>query len=90
MEQVTNLLVVDFEVGNTDKILLLRVRLDLLEDIFEGAWHDTLLLVSVRHTCDRERFSGTCLSVGEDSTVVALNDILADWVRCLGENFLLL
>ena len=90
MEQVTNLLVVDFEVGNTDKILLLRVRLDLLEDIFEGAWHDTLLLWIVRYTRDRERLSGTCLSVGEDSTVVALNDILTDRVRCLRENCLLL
>ena len=90
MEQVTNLLVVDFEVGNTDKILLLRVRLDLLEDIFEGAWHDTLLLGIVWHTRDRECLSSTCLSVGEDSTVVALDNILADRVRCFSENFLLL
>ena len=90
MKQVANLFIVDFKVGNTDEILSLSVRLDLLEDIIEGSWHDTLVDRVIRHTSDSERLSSTSLSIRKDCSVIALNDIFAHRVCCLCENFLLL
>lgn len=90
MKQVANLFIVDFEVGNTDEILSLSVRLDLLEDIIEGSWHDTLVDRVIRHTSDGERLSSSSLSIRKDRSVIALNDIFTHWVCRLCENFLLL
>jgi len=64
--------------------------LNLLEDVIEGAWHDTLLYAVVWNTSNGESLSSTCLTVRKDGSIVALDDIFTYWIRRLSENFFLL
>mmetsp|Transcript_22823 Transcript_22823/g.28284 ORF Transcript_22823/g.28284 Transcript_22823/m.28284 type:complete len:240 (-) Transcript_22823:7-726(-) len=90
VQQVANILIVDFQIRHSHQVLLLCVTLNLGEDIFEGARHDTLVLVILGHTGDGEGLAGTSLAIGEDSSIVALDDIFANWESRLCKNFLLL
>ena len=69
--------------------MLLGVRLDLLEDVLEGTWHDTLVYGVVGDTSNREGLSSTSLTVSKNGTIVTLDDILTDREGRLRENFLL-
>ena len=90
VQQIANLFVVDLKVGDSDKVLLLGVRLDLLEDVIKGTGHDTLELLVIRDACDRVSLARTGLAVGKNGAVVALNDILTHGVGRLCKDFLLL
>ena len=89
VEQVTNFFVVDFQVAHTRQELLLGVRLDLLEDVLEGARHDAFVRWIIRHASDRESLSCSCLAIGENCAVVALDDILAHRIGRLSEDLFL-
>ena len=89
VEQVTNFFVVDFQVAHTRQKLLLGVRLDLLEDVLEGARHDAFVRWIIRDTSDRESLSCSCLSICKNRAVVALDDILTDRVGRLSEDLFL-
>ena len=90
IEQVANLLIVNLKVARTHQILLLRVRLDLGEDVLERPRHDTLIGSILSHARDRECLACSCLSVGENRAIIALDDVLADREGRLSEDFLLL
>lgn len=49
-----------------------------MEDIFESAGHDTLMLIIAFDTGHGVGLTGTSLTVSEDCTVVALKDIRND------------
>ena len=75
-EQVAHLLIVDLHVGGAHQELsLIRVPLDALEDVIEGARHDTPQLLVANHTRHRMRLTRARLSVGKDRTIVAFQDV---------------
>ena len=90
IEQVANLLIVNLKVARTHQILLLRVRLDLGEDVLERPRHDTLIGSILSHARDRECLARSCLSVGKNRAIIALDDVLTDREGRLSEDFLLL
>lgn len=74
-QKVTNLLVVDLEVGAADKILAVLLAFNLFENVLEGSWHDTLELGVLDQTTDRKCLASARLTVGEDGSVITLNDV---------------
>ena len=70
-EQIAHFLIVDLHVGCAHQELsLIRVSLDALEDVIEGARHDTSQLLVPDHTRHRMRLARTRLSVSKDCTIV--------------------
>jgi hypothetical protein len=86
VEQILNLFIVDLEVGSAHKVLLLAVTLDLLEYVLEGAWQNSFFGFVLQDSCDRESLASTCLTVGENRSVVSLDNVLAHWVRSLSKD----
>ena len=89
VEQVTNFFVVDLEVAHTRQELLFGVRLDLLEDVLEGARHDAFVRWIIRDTSDRESLSCSCLAIGKNRAIVTLDHILTHRIGRLSKNLFL-
>jgi len=76
VEQVEPVVVVDLEVAHVDRVLMRGVLVNLAENIRQRPGDESAVCVPLRPSCYRERLPGTSLSVGEDSSVVALHAAL--------------
>ena len=77
------MLVIDFEVGNADGVRDVRrdAGLDALEEVFACSRDQTRLLVCAHHCV---RFPGACLSVGEDTGVIAFEVVVKKFLpKCI-------
>ena len=90
VQQVNDLLVVNFEVRHANQVLLNTVALNLLEDVIEGTRHETSIDGVVGDTSDREGLACTGLTICKNGTIVTLDDVLADRIGSLCEDCLLL
>ena len=70
--------------------MLLGISSDLLENVLEGTGHDTFLDGVSMNTSNGMGLTSTCLSIGEDCSIITLNDVLTNWVGCLNEDVFLL
>ena len=68
-DEISNILVVDLQIGGTNEILLGRVAGDRLEDVLERARYHALLGGRALHG---KRLAASGLTVGEHRAVVAL------------------
>ncbi len=75
-EQISDLLVVDLEVGRVHEVLHVLAGVDGLEDVLEGARDDSSLRRRIGDALHRERLAAARLAVREHGPVVAFQDSL--------------
>lgn len=89
-QQISNFFLIDFQVRRSYQVFSLAVALNLLENRFECSGHDSSQSWVLNHSCNCESLSCTRLTIGKDRSIVALDDIINDGVRCFHEDGLLL
>jgi hypothetical protein len=67
-----NFFIVDFNKTASNKVCFACLIFCNCYDLTEGSGNDTLQLLIVRNTHHCVCFSATCLSIGEDSSIVAI------------------
>ena len=71
-------------------MLAFLVALNLTEDVFKRSRHYSFVYRVLWNTCNRPGLTSTSLTIGEDCSIVTLNDVGADWVHGLSEEIFLL
>lgn len=84
--EIADLLLVNFQVRNSNQVLAVCVGLNLLEDVLERTRHDTFQGGVFGNTTYGESFACACLPIGKDRSVVALDHILTNGVGRLSEH----
>ena len=72
-QKIMDFLVVDFEVRTADEEFSpdLFIAIYVAKNMFETPWNDTRVVWLAKHSVC---LSATCLTVGENCTVIALNN----------------
>ena len=72
--EVEHELIVDFKVGDTDGVLVVESAPDLLENMSDGSWDETSILVVLHAPTHGKGLSSTSLSVDHDRAVETINN----------------
>lgn len=79
-EQIKHQLIVDFHIRNSNRDCLLKLRPNLLEHLWNASWNETSVLVILGRSTHCEGLACPCLSIAQNSPIVALD--------CVGHNVL--
>jgi hypothetical protein len=74
IQQVSQFLVVELDVRTHDEVVLGGVRLGCREDGLETSWDQSLLLLAPHVAHHGVGLARSCLSVGEDCSIVTLQN----------------
>ena len=76
----TYLLIVDFNVTNSDPDCLIKLLPSFIIDLLDRSRNDSLVRLVVPHAQHGVCFASTCLAVAHDSSIVPPNDTLYEFV----------
>ena len=71
-----DLLIIDFDETATDEMSLGRIIIGYGNDLLEGSGNDALTFLALVASHHRMGFSTSSLSVGEDGSIVAFENIV--------------
>mmetsp|Transcript_71446 Transcript_71446/g.198330 ORF Transcript_71446/g.198330 Transcript_71446/m.198330 type:complete len:210 (-) Transcript_71446:9-638(-) len=86
-EQVTELLVVNFEVRRLDGKVAVHWRAEFLDERGRCSWHEALALLGSQIAFHRVRLSGAGLPIGEGCCIVAREDFADEGPQGCSEDF---
>ncbi len=71
--QVKHQLIVDFEIWNSHRVIIIKTTADLLENLWNGTWNQTTIFVVLHTTAHSKSLTSPGLSIHHHSSIESIN-----------------